>query len=117
MAFNQPEPQRMALNDPQRRGILIPASQLVDAGLTVGDRFKVKMGQKDLFAVLIVKDDQGDILYDRTGIFIERTRRVDMFMGGVFDTFRVEVLEADPPALRIRPLDINLKGIDRIIKP
>ena len=117
MTFKQSEPQRMALNDPQRRGILIPASQLVDSGLTVGDRFKVKMGQKDLFAVLIVKDDQGDILYDRTGIFVERTRRVDMFLGGVFDTFMVEVQADDPPSLRIRPLDINIRGMENIIKP
>jgi hypothetical protein len=115
MAAKHAEPQRLALNDPQRRGILIPASQLADTDFSVGDRFKVKMGQKDLFAVLIVKDDQGDILYDRTGIFIERTRRVDMFLGGVFDTFTVEVRENDPPALRIRPLDINVKGIENII--
>ena len=117
MAINSSEPQRLALNDPQRRGILIPASQLVDSGLVVGDRFKVKMGQKDLFAVLIVKDDQGEILYDRTGIFIERTRRVDMFLGGVFDTFGVEVQADDPPALRIRPLDINIRGMENIIRP
>ncbi len=115
MAANQPEQQRLALNDPQRRGILIPASQLADTDFTVGDRFKVKMGQKDLFAVLIVKDEQGDILYDRTGIFIERTRRVDMFLGGVFDTFAVDVRGDDPPALRIRPLDINVKGMENII--
>ncbi len=117
MASTNSDPQRLALNDPQRRGILIPASQLANTGLSVGDRFKVKMGQKDLFAVLIVKDDNGDILYDRTGIFIERTRRVDMFLGGVFDTFGVEVQEDDPPGLRIRPLDINIKGMDNIIKP
>lgn len=117
MAVNNPEPQRLALNDTQRRGILIPASQLTDTAFKVGDRFKVKMGQKDLFAVWIVKDDRGDILYDRTGIFIERTRRVDMFLGGVFDTFGVDVQQGDPPALRIRPLDINVKGMENIIKP
>ncbi len=110
-------PERLALDDPRRRGILIPASQLADTGLALGDRFKVKMGQKELFAVLIVKDAQGDIIYDRAGIFIERTRRVDMFLGGVFDTFRVEFRPGDPPALCIRPLDINIKGIDTIIRP
>jgi hypothetical protein len=117
MARPHRTPQRLALNDPQRRGILIPANQLVDAPFAVGDRFKVKMGQKDLFAVLIVKDPQGDILYDRTGIFIERTRRVDMFLGGVFDTLGVEILSGDPQAIRIRPLDINIKGMEAIIKP
>jgi hypothetical protein len=117
MALDHSLPQRLALNDPQRRGVFIPASQLVDTPFDVGDRFKVKKGQKDLFAVLIVRDPQGDILYDRTGIFIERTRRVDMFLGGVFDTFGVEVREDDPPALRIRPLDINIKGMEDIVKP
>ena len=82
MSLNAAPPQRLALNDPKRRGILIPANQLADTVFAVGDRFKVKMGQKDLFAVWIVKDDRGNILYDRTGIFIERTRRVDMFLGG-----------------------------------
>ncbi len=117
MTANDARPQRLALNDPQRRGIIIPASQLADTDFTVGDRFKVKMGQKDLFAVMIVKDARGDILYDRTGIFIERTRRVDMFLGGVFDTFSVEVRNENPPALRIRPLDINIKGMEKIISP
>ncbi len=117
MASKSSEPERLALDDPRRRGILSPASQLSDTGLAVGDRFKVKAGQKELFAVLIVKDDQGDILYDRAGIFVERTRRVDMFLGGVFDTFRVEFRPGDPPALCIRPLDINIKGIDNIIRP
>jgi hypothetical protein len=117
MASTHNEPERLALDDPRRRGILIPASQLVDTGLTVGDRFSVKRGQKELFAVLIVKDAQGDILYDRAGIFIERTRRVDMFLGGVFDTFRVEFRAGDPPALCIRPLDVNIKGIEKIIRP
>ncbi|MBL0714853.1 MAG: hypothetical protein JJV98_14255 [Desulfosarcina sp.] len=117
MALKYTDSQRLALNDPQRRGILIPANQLIDTALAVGDRFKVKRGQKDLFALVIVKDEQGDILYDRTGIFLERTRRVDMFLGGVFDTFSIEILDGDPPALRIRPLDINLKSMENIIKP
>ncbi len=117
MASKKFEAQRLALNDPQRRGILIPASQLVDTAFRVGDRFTVKRGQKDLFAVAIVPDDQGDILYDRTGIFIERTRRVDMFLGGVFDAFAVEILEGQPSALRIRPLNINLQSMENIIKP
>ena len=95
MAIKNDGAQRLALNDPQRRGILIPASQLVDTDFTVGDRFTVKRGQKDLFALAIVLDAQGDILYDRTGIFIERTRRVDMFLGGVFDAFAVKNLDAE----------------------
>lgn len=117
MALKKDDAQRLALNDPQRRGILIPASQLVDTAFTVGDRFTVKRGQKDLFALAIVPDAQGDILYDRTGIFIERTRRVDMFLGGVFDAFAVEIREGESPTLRIRPLDINLESLDNIIAP
>ena len=71
---------------------------------------------KDLFALAVVPDAQGDILYDRTGIFIERTRRVDMFLGGVFDVFAVEILDGESPSLRIRPLDINLESMENIIK-
>jgi hypothetical protein len=116
MALKKDDAQRLALNDPQRRGILIPASQLVDTTFTVGDRFAVKRGQKDLFALAVVPDAQGDILYDRTGIFIERTRRVDMFLGGVFDVFAVEIFDGESPSLRIRPLDINLESMENIIK-
>ena len=116
MALKKNDAQRLALNDPQRRGILIPASQLVDTTFTVGDRFTVKRGQRDLFALAVVPDAQGDILYDRTGIFIERTRRVDMFLGGVFDVFAVEILDGESPTLRIRPLDINLESMENIIK-
>ena len=117
MALKKNNAQRLALNDPQRRGILIPASQLVDTAFAVGDRFMVKRGQKDLFALAIVPHAQGDILFDRTGIFIERTRRVDMFLGGVFDTFAVEIHDGEAPTLRIRPLDINLESMENIIDP
>ncbi len=117
MAIRKDGAQRLALNDPQRRGILIPASQLVDTAFAVGARFMVKRGQKDLFALVIVPDGQGDILYDRTGIFIELTRRVDMFLGGVFDVFGVAIVDGDPPALRFRPLDINLESVENLITP
>ena len=73
--------------DSDRKGIFIHRNQLSDSGFNVGDRFSVKVGKQDLFAISIDKDDKGDIVFDKNGIFIERTRRVDMFLGGVFDVF------------------------------
>jgi hypothetical protein len=67
---------RSAIHDPDRRGILIPAGQLEGSGLSVGDRFTLKKGQRDLFTVALVKHAAGEIFFDRSGIFIERTRRI-----------------------------------------
>ena len=102
---------RMAIHDRDRRDILIPASQLEGTGLAVGDRFKLKKGQRDLFTVTIIKDDKGDILFDRSGIFIDRTRRVDILLGGIFDTYQVEIVAATPPTLLLRTTDPGLTAI------
>jgi hypothetical protein len=102
---------RTAVNDRQRRGILIPANQLEGSGLGPGDRFILNKGQRELFTVVLVKDPQGDILFDRSGIFIERTRRVDIILGGIFDTYQVEVVEGQPPALKLKTMDPGLTAI------
>lgn len=102
------QPARLAIHDPLRRGILIPASQLDGSGLGPGDRLAVKKGQRDLFAVVLVKDDRGDILFDKSGIFVARTRRVDILLGGVFETFAVEILPGEPVRLRIKPVGVSL---------
>ena len=65
--------------DSDRKGIFIHKHQLNDSGFKVGDRFSVKVGKQDLFAISIVKDHKGDIVYDKNGIFIERTRRIDIY--------------------------------------
>jgi len=102
---------RMAVHDRDRRGILIPASQLEDTGLAVGDRFTLKKGQRDLFAVAIVKHEKGEILFDRSGIFIERTRRVDILLGGIFDTYQVEIVDSTPVMLLVKTTDPGLAAI------
>ena len=37
--------------DPDRKGIFIHKNQLNDSGFKVGDRFTVKVGKQDLFAI------------------------------------------------------------------
>lgn len=96
--------------DFDRKGIFIHKNQLINSGFNVGDRFSVKAGKQELFAISIVKDDKGDILFDKSGIFIERTRRIDILLGGIFDEY-VLYIESDPQGLiKIRPLEAVMKG-------
>jgi hypothetical protein len=96
--------------DPDRKGIFIHQNQLDDSGFKVGDRFSVKVGKQDLFAISIVKDDKGDIVYDKNGIFIERTRRIDILLGGIFDEY-VVYIESDPQgSIKLRPLEAVIKN-------
>ena len=114
MTSKPTEHERLALNDPDRRGILIPTSQLEGTGLQIGDRFVLKKGQLELFAVLIVRDDKGHIIFDKKGIFIERTRRIDMLMGGIFDSFQVEILADKPTILRVKPIGLNMESVEKL---
>lgn len=102
---------RRAIHDRERRGILIPVGQLEGSGLSAGDRFMLKKGQRGLFALTIVKHAQGDILFDRSGIFIARTRRVDILLGGIFDEYQVEIVATEPVALRVKTMDPGLAAI------
>jgi len=96
--------------DPDRKGIFIHKNQLDDSGFKVGDRFSLKVGKQDLFAISIVKDDKGDIVYDKNGIFIERTRRIDILLGGIFDEY-VVYIESDPQgSIKLRPLEAVIKN-------
>lgn len=96
--------------DPDRKGIFIHKNQLNDSGFNVGDRFSVKVGKQDLFAISIVRDDKGDIVYDKNGIFIERTRRIDILLGGIYDEY-VLYIEPDPyGSIKIRPLEAVIKN-------
>ncbi len=101
---------QIAIYDPDRKGIFIHKDQLRDTPYVVGDRFSVKKGQKELFALMIVKDESGDIVFDKTGIFIERTRRVDVFMGGIFDEYVIFFELEQPNTFKIKPLEMVLKG-------
>ena len=80
-------PNQIAFYDPDRKGILIHKDQLEDTPFEVGDRFSVRKGKRELFAMTIIKDDNGDIFFDKPGIFIERTRKIDVLLGGIFDEY------------------------------
>jgi len=96
--------------DADRKGIFIHQNQLIDSGFKKGDRFSVKVGKQDLFAISIVKDDKGDIVFDKNGIFIERTRRIDILLGGIFKEY-VLYFESDPrESIKIRPLEAVMKN-------
>jgi hypothetical protein len=96
--------------DPDRKGIFIHKNQLDDSGFKVGDRFSVKVGKQDLFAISIVKDDTGDIVYDKNGIFIERTRRIDILLGGIFDEYVVYIESEPQGSIKLRPLEAVIKN-------
>ncbi len=103
MLSNNKKPHRLALHDSERRGIFIHTNQLDGTGFKAGDRFSIRKGKRELFSMIIIKDDKGDILYDKNGIFIQRTRRVDILLGGIFEEFRIELDESDPNRLIIKP--------------
>ena len=95
--------------DADRKGIFIHKNQLNDSNFKVGDRFSVKVGKQDLFAISIVRDDKGKIVYDKSGIFIKRTRRIDILLGGIFKEY-VLYFETDrPDAIKLRPLEAVMK--------
>jgi hypothetical protein len=76
----------------------------------VGDRFSLKVGKQDIFAISIVKDDKGDIVFDKNGIFIERTRRIDILLGGIYPEY-VLYFESDPQgSIKLRPLEAVIKN-------
>jgi hypothetical protein len=100
----------VAIYDPDRKGIFIHKNRLNASNFKVGDRFSVKRGKQDLFAVSILKDDKGDIVYDKNGIFIERTRRIDILLGGIFDEYVLYIETEAPGAIKLRPLEAVLKN-------
>ena len=95
--------------DPDRKGIFIHKNQLNDSSFKVGERFSVKVGKQDLFAITLIKDDKGDIVYDKNGIFIERTRRIDILLGGIFDEYVLYFESGPPESIKLRPLEAVLK--------
>jgi len=96
--------------DSDRKGIFIHKNQLDDSGFKVGDRFSVKAGKQDLFAISIVKDDKGDIVYDKNGIFIKRTRRIDILLGGIFDEYVLYIEPDRQGSIKLRPLEAVIKN-------
>jgi hypothetical protein len=96
----------IAVLDRDRKGIFIHKDQLEGSPFNVGDRFSIKIGRVTLFALTIVKDGAGDIIFDKNGIFIKRTRRVDMLLGGIFDEYVIDTETGKPGTIEIRPLQV-----------
>lgn len=95
--------------DPDRKGIFIHKNQLIESSFKVGDRFSVKVGKQNLFALTILKDDQGEIVFDKNGIFIERTRRIDILLGGIFEEYVLYIESDARGSIKLRPLEAVLK--------
>jgi len=95
--------------DPDRKGIFIHKNQLNQSDFKVGDRFSVKVGKQDLFAISIIRDDKGDIVYDKNGIFIERTRRIDILLGGIFDEYVLYIESDKQGSIKLRPREAVIK--------
>lgn len=96
--------------DPDRKGIFIHKNELADSRFKLGDRFSVKVGKQDLFAITIVKDAKGDIVYDKNGIFIKRTRRIDILLGGIYDNYVLYIEFDSPGTIKLRPLEAVIKN-------
>ena len=99
-------PRQIAFYDPERKGMFIHVDQLTDSPFKIGDRFSVRKGRRELFAMTIIKDDQGDIFYDKQGIFIERTRKIDILLGGIFEEYVFYIEPEIPATIKIKPLEI-----------
>ena len=99
-------PDQIAFYDPDRKGILIHKDQLGDTPFAVGDRFSVRKGKRELFAMTLIKDDNGDIIFDKRGIFIERTRKIDVLLGGIFDEYVFYIEPEIPGTIKIKALEI-----------
>jgi hypothetical protein len=99
-------PNQIAFYDPDRKGILIHKDRLEDKSFEVGDRFSVRKGKRELFAMTIIKDDNGDIFFDKRGIFIERTRQIDILLGGIFDEYVFYIEPEIPLTIKIKALEI-----------
>jgi len=100
----------MALYDPDRKGIFIPREQLPAQRVAVGDRYSVRPGRQEFFTLTLTRDPRGEFIVDRQGLLIRRTRRVDLYLGGIFDEFVFEFPEDRPDILKVRPLDIVING-------
>ena len=99
-------PKNIAIYDPDRKGIFIHKDQLKESPFKIGDRFSVRKGKRELFAITIVRDDTGQIFYDKKGIFIERSRKIDILLGGIFDEYVIYIEPEIPYTIKIKALEI-----------
>jgi hypothetical protein len=54
----------------------------------------------------ILKDDNGEIFFDKKGIFIERTRKIDILLGGIFEEYVFYIEPEITGTIKIKPLEI-----------
>ena len=108
----QISPKQIAFYDPERKGMFIHIDQLAESPFKIGDRFSLRKGKRELFAITIIKDEQGDIFFDKKGIFIERTRKIDILLGGIFDEYVFYIEPEFPATIKIKPLEI-IKDTDQ----
>jgi hypothetical protein len=97
---------RIAFYERERKGIFIHADLLRDSPFRPGDRFVLWPKPAQLFSVTLARDASGGIFFDQHGIFVARTRRIDILMGGIFDRYVVSFDPQAPDRIRIRPLDV-----------
>ena len=76
----QIDPKRIANYDTERKGIFIHRNQLSDSPFRVGDRFILRKVKHQIFSMTIIRQDDGDIFFDKNGIFIQRSRRIDILL-------------------------------------
>ena len=98
------KPAAIALYDKERRGIFIHADRLRNSPFRPGDRFRIYPRPSEIFSLTLIKHENGEILFDRLGIFVPRTRRVDMLLGGIFARYAIFIEPKRPGTLSLRPL-------------
>jgi hypothetical protein len=101
---------QIANYDPERKGIFIHRDQLADSPFSTGDRFSLRKGKHQIFSITIIRDDTGDIFFDKSGLFIQRSRRIDILLGGIFEQFVFEIEPEFSRSIKIRPLEIVLEA-------
>jgi hypothetical protein len=96
-----------AMYDKDRKGIFVHRDRFKDLPFDVGDRFSIHKGRQELFTLKIRKDPLGDLVMDRNGLFIPRSRRVDILLGGIYDEFILESDPRQPDGFQLRPATEN----------
>ena len=108
-ASSQIDPRWIANYDPERKGIFIHRDQLAGTPFTAGDRFSLRKGKHQIFSITIIRDNEGDIFFDKSGIFIEQSRRIDILLGGIFEQFVFYIEPEMTDTIKVRPLEIVLE--------
>ena len=106
---SQINPRQIANYDPERKGIFIHRDQLAASPFRAGDRFSLRKGKHQIFSITIIKDDAGDIFFDKSGLFIQRSRRIDILLGGIFEQFVFDIEPEISNTVKIRPLEVVME--------